>query len=206
MTITATTSNNKKATAKVGVQTFPDWIEKLHYSQGDHAYDKKKFDASQACGVISVTTAIKILNNDQKLTPNNVIAKIRKKVSGGIMPGTDSPYWWALRANTPKLYGLKSGKAFTGNLTESAIKSMKSRLLKGQMLLAHSQKGYFLKKTGGETRYHASHTIMFYKYENDKFWAKDSYKAKASVGYTKKDLKNLFRNGTTNSVYWVKRG
>ena len=200
------TAKTKTATAKVSVQTFPDWIEKLHYSQGDHAYDKKTFNVSQACGVISMTTAIKILNNDQKLTPNMVIARIRKEIKGSIMPGTDSPYWWALRSNTPKLYGLKSGKLFSGNLNEDIIQSMKKRLLEGQMIVAHSQKGYFLKKTGGETRYHASHTIMFYKYENDKFWAKDSYKAEASVGYTKKDLKNLFRNGTTNSVYWVKRG
>ena len=201
---TSSNSGSKNVADSSKPSQFPDWVEKLKYTQGSHAQDKKNFGIEQACGVISMTTAIKILKNDQKLTPNQVAAKIKKEVKGGIMPNTGgSPYWWAIRKNTPRLYGLTSGELFTGNLNNSKINSMKSHLQKGHMIVAHSQKGNFLKKTGGKAKYHGSHTIMFYKYQDSKYWAKDSAGGAAAIGYTTKDLQNLFRNGTINSVWWV---
>ena len=185
---------------------FPEWVEKLKYTQGSHAQDKKTYGIEQACGVIAMTTAIKILKNDQKLTPNQVAKRIKNEVKGSIMPNSGgSPYWWAIRSNAPRLYGLTSGKLFYDNLNSSKINSMKTHLQKGHMIVAHSQKGYFLKKTGGKTKYHGSHTIMFYKFQNNKYWAKDSAGGDASIGYTVSDLYKLFRNGTTNSVWWVSK-
>lgn len=210
-TVTAQSANGKKASIVVTVgeeaatTKFPDWVEKLRYKQGGSEYDQQHFGVPEACGLIAVTTSIQILNNDQSLTPKAVAEKVRSKVSGSVRSDGVNLQWWALRSNAPRLYGLTSDELFTGNLTDKKIASLKTHLQKGHMVVANSLEGYYLRATGGKGVYHGNHTIMFYKYENNKYWAKDSAgsSASSSIGYTENDLHNLFRDGTTNSVWWI---
>ncbi len=210
-TITARSANGKKASITVTVSDetattkFPDWVEKLQYKQKGGDYDYRTFGVPEACGLIAVTTAIKILNNDQALTPKAVAERARSQISGGVMKDGKNLYWWALRKNVPRLYNLTSDELFTGNLTDKKIASLKSHLQKGHMVVANSAEAYFLRVTGGKGAYRKNHTMMFYKYGDNKYWAKDSAgsSASSSIGYTEKDLHNLFRDGTTNSVWWI---
>ena len=218
ITNTSTIGNNEYNFNSNGyLSSFPAWVEeKLHYSQGSHKEDFENplFQTHEACGVIAVTTAIKILNNDQKLTPADVAKEIRSGKITKNWHNKDSKYsdgisWGTLRQNTPPHYGLNSGAIVNsindGTKDPKILNGIKSHLRKGDMIIANSEKGYFLKSTGGKTEYHKSHTIMFYKYEDNKYWAKDSYHGAISIGYTENDLNNLFRPNTTNSIWWVGR-
>ena len=201
--------NTEGATAEIGA-VLNSWGESLMFRQCSGSCDSAKFGATSACGLIATTMAIAILNNDQSLTPMAVSQKIKSEVSGWHDYGnghSDDINWWALRESAPKLYGLRSGEVFTGKANARKISTLRSHLQSGHMIVAsifekNGVRPLFLLNTGGPTRTRSSHAIMFYKYENGKYWVKDSAPSVkvSSIGYTEDDLYKLFRAGS--SVWW----
>ncbi len=203
-TITAKTKNGKTATVKVTVGGVADWVEKLQYHQ--RGKDLQDFGVNDGCGVLAMTTAIKILNNDQKLTPKEYASTVRAKVKNSTMADGVSLKWEAIRRDSPKLYGLTSDKLFEGKYGSAELASIKNHLVKGHMIVSHTRGGIFKHTNSGNSRRHKSHTIMFYKYANNKYWAKDSSRgSEASIGYMENVLQKLYGNAELNSVWWVGR-
>ena len=186
--------------------SFPAWVEALKFEQHSSQWDFNKYHIKSACGVLAVTEAVQILSNNPNITVADVIAKGRT-ISGG-MEDSNTFKGWAILESTPRKYGFKTGRFIKGNLTSANINEMRQRLQAGDMILANSQEAYFLNHTGDTNpKYRNNHTIMFYKYENGKFWAKDSGINANSIGYTESDLKNyLWRdNSASNYAVWVSK-
>ena len=196
--------------ASAVAEVLNSWGESLMFRQCGGSCDSRNFGATSACGLIATTMAIAILNDDQDLTPMAVSQKIKSEVSGWHDYGngnSDDIKWWALRESAPKLYGLRSGEVFTGKANASKINALRSHLQSGHLIVASiSEKNgvrpLFLLNTGGPTRTRSSHAIMFYKYENGKYWVKDSAPSVkvSSIGYTEEELYDLFR--ANSSVWW----
>lgn len=181
---------------------FPQWVEDLHYVQGGHDYDEATFGAREACGVISMTTAIQILKNDLNATDTWTVAGLIKGVE-------DTPGIWFF--SVPRHYGLQARFLIHGDASKVdgepwGADLIRKELESGHMVIVNSQDSYFMNLDGSQ-KWRPNHTIMFYKYENGIFYAKDSGIGAASVPYTADQLIGsgncLIKKGTGNYVVSV---
>ena len=196
--------------------TLPQWVEDLQYVQTYPASQKEdaaKFGKEDSCGLIAITSAVQILRNDESLTPKSYTSLVINEYPD--QEDKRAFNWGKLRQSPASIYENDLAvEVFSGNqnmVTDTeTFKKFKNHLLQGHMIVANvmskSEKPTFRLSNSGKTRNASGHTILFYKYENGKFWAKDSYQAEdKSIGYTREDLKKLFRTTTSNSIVAIWR-
>ena len=217
ITNTSTIGNNEYNFNSNGyLSSFPAWVEDLQYVQAYPASQKKdaaKFGKEDSCGLIAITSAVQILRNDESLTPKSYTSLVIKEYPD--QKDKRAFNWGKLRQSPASIYENDLAvEVFSGDqnmVTDTeTFKKFKNHLLQGHMIVANvgskSERPTFRLSNSGKTRNAPNHTILFYKYENGKFWAKDSYRAEdKSIGYTREDLKKLFRTTTSNSIVAIWR-
>ena len=125
------------------------------------------------CGWVSATQALILTSGDYSLTPESVDKKTRSLWGDN----------WCNESNY-NMYSLKKTIESYGNKTyflkkdDRSVENGKKLLDSGDVIIVNAgndQGGnYLFYKSNGTARPHENHTILFYKYENGYFYAKDS--------------------------------
>ena len=231
ITNTSTIGNNEYSFDANGYLTsLPSWADIIWFEQDGTKYAYDIGAKNPACGLTSVTEAIMILKKDKNLKPADVLAKLKNYYGvyseqtfynngtggNGILFGVKTTDGKKGYGGAPQLYGLKSGGIIGTHSwpNKNTVTDVKKRLQQGQMIIMHSTDYHSINwvKPGNNRKHSKGHTIMFYKYENETFYAKDTATdGGPSVKWSEKDFENFITTGSTWSggggilLVWVSK-
>lgn len=121
------------------------------------------------CGWCSLSHALILTTEDYSLTPEKIATQARKKLGNNF---TNSYNLYTLQRVAKNVYNRKT--AVKGSLSAKDVKDILKS--KGTIIasVGAGSNVKFYKKDGSSKTHPNGHTIMFYKYENGYFYAKDS--------------------------------
>ena len=173
--IVARTTNGKEAECKITVKAevyghTGTKVDKLYYIQHVSNGAKNFPDGVPICAHSAMTCCINILTGDYSLTPEKFYQSCVKKYGKSKMTGgSTGPYITSMASS----YGLKQRRIKSGS-SELTATGAKNILKKGGCIWLVRGKSLLFYKPSGKARTHPNyHCIMFYKYENGYFYAKD---------------------------------
>ncbi|MBR3133862.1 MAG: Ig domain-containing protein, partial [Clostridia bacterium] len=214
VTIKAKTSNDKYASCKVEVKTgalgfsSPE-ADKLGYiQQSNRGYPIAggSTNPHMYCDSTSLTHAIILLTGNYKITPNSLYNE-----TAAHFPNTNINTQYSGKGASLDLlfeyckykYGMKR-RTITdrSKYTTTEVKKILSK--KHVILTGGGGSNLLYCKPNGKERTHEGHTIMFYKYENGVFYAKDTaYDGGGMCPYTEAKAANFFRNVVYIVEYYI---
>ena len=179
--ITAESSDGKaKAICKVKVDTnvlgyAGKKVDSLSYiQQSGRGYPIKGGSSCNYmwCDNTSLVHATIILTGNYNITPNSVYNDALKRwgfSSLNTQWNNTSADFYKIREICSSKYGIKYNEVSKENRTVEHVKKI---LSKGHVILTGRPGNFY--KPNGKSRYHGGHTVMFYKYANGYFYAKDT--------------------------------
>ena len=173
-------------------------VDKLYYKQYVTSGAKNIPRAVGACGYVAMTLCIKIVNGDYNqntLTPDKFYQAGVKKYGYNALTlsgNKSGDLTRRIKKLATEQYGVKLQ---TLKASELSVARLKSILSAGGCLWTPRGKSATFIKPGGKTRKHTNgHTIMFYKYENGGFYAKDDARdGGPMIKYTETQMMNFVR-------------
>ena len=129
-----------------------------------------------ACESVAVSHAVRLLTRDSRMTPDSLANETETMFGAdayGYDGNPDRLNYQRLLAMCAARYGLRWKSIPDSN---SRWVDVRNALRQGHMIVAGQAAGgpLFVTADGGTRPYTNGHTIMFYRYANGRFYAKDS--------------------------------
>lgn len=214
VTITAKSNNGKTANCKVTVKSKTlgfsgekeDSLCYIQQSNKGYPVSGGSTNKYMACDAVSLTHAVILLTGDYSITPNNfhslaVSMYGASQVNSVHFNGSSNANAnvTVLRKASNAKYGVKYRNVEKSKWTVDGIKN----ILKNKHVILIGEDNAYFYKPDGSKRKHAGHTVMFYKYKNGYFYAKDSASdGGAMCPYPESYAKEFFKNAEYITEYY----
>ncbi len=170
--------------------------DELYYRQKVSVGAKKWPNNSSPCAHVAMTLCIKLLNGDYKqtetLTPEKFYRSECKKFGESRMLGAQQTSLIMKAAR--EIYGVKTKK-----ISNPTISQAKQALNNGSCLwISRGSNVNFITEKGKKRKFRNGHTIMFYKYKDGYFYAKDdSGTGGPMCKYSESDMNAFLKGGSS---------
>lgn len=157
---------------------------------------------------VSMVMSLILLTGDYSITPNSIQSEAESKYGASKVNTVE----WSKQKNTDvtiikkmcaEKYGLKYKNLSSRKRNAESIK----KILNGGHVVCVGGNNLTFYKEDGSSRVQNGHTVMFYKYKDGIFYAKDSASdGGAMCPYTEKQADTLFKNAEYITEYSIKGG